>query len=960
MQAAAGVITLTPTDLSAFLACRHRTGLDLAVALGLLARPEWTDPFAILLRERGESHERAFGDSLRGEGLEVIDLRDADDRTAGTIEWMRRGAQVIVQGRLDEGQWTGYPDVLRRVERASAFGAWSYEVWDTKLARETRGATILQLSAYSDLLARIQQRLPEFFYVVTPDPRQPVQMYRTDDFAAYYRLVRRQLEGAVAEGPDALQARHYPEPVEECEVCRWRPRCHARRRQDDHLSFIAGASRLHRRELERQAISTLAAVAALPLPLPFEPARGSRAVYERIREQARLQEQRRHTGALAHIVLPVEPEQGLCRLPEPSAGDVFLDLEGDPFVGQAGREYLFGLGRRRDGTFAYERWWAFADADERAAFERTVDAIVAAWNADPNMHVYHFGHYEPSALKRLMGRYATREAEVDRLLRGERFVDLLSVVRHSVRAAVESYSIKELEAFYGFTRDLPLDEASRNRRIVELALKLQDKTSLGTLEVLDRLNSTIDVKQGPSKAHLRPAAVFAHDAFSPDVMQESVLRLAEALLERGFAERGAAVDLLLRRTPRLRSAAFAPNADESAVDFAVRVAGDLDRTILAIQGPPGAGKTYTGARMIRRLVAAGRRAGITAVSHKVIDNLLAEVLSDDADRIRAVHRVDEDAQVPDGVEAIDDYDEIFQRLATGEANVVGGTAWLWSRPGAAGTVDVLFVDEAGQMSLATALACCQAADSVVLLGDPQQLEQPQKASHPDGTDISALEHVLAGAKTMPPERGIFLPHTWRLPPAICGFTSELFYEGRLASVAGMEQQRLSGTDGFDGSGLWCIDVEHEGNQNWSAEEVDVVSTVVRRLLRPAATWTHYARGSRPLTAGDVVVVAPYNAHVNRLHEALSGHGVQVGTVDRFQGQDRAVVIYSMAASSVEDAPRGMEFLYRLNRLNVASSRARCAAILVASRQLFEPECRTPQQMRLANALCRSRELSQRQ
>jgi uncharacterized protein len=209
----------------------------------------------------------------------------------------------------------------------------------------------------------------------------------------------------------------------------------------------------------------------MPLPIPFEPARGSRAVYARLREQAQLQERRRTSGELAYTPLPIEADEGLCRLPQPALGDLFLDLEGDPFARDGGREYLFGLGQMRDNAFEYRCWWAHTDTEERAAFEQVADAIAVAIEADPNAHVYHFGHYEPSAFKRLMGRYATRESAVDRLLRGERFVDLFAVVRHALRAGVESYSIKELEAFYGFARDVPLDAAGRHRQIVELALE---------------------------------------------------------------------------------------------------------------------------------------------------------------------------------------------------------------------------------------------------------------------------------------------------------------------------------------------------------------------------------------------------------------------------------------------------------------------------------------------------------
>ncbi len=188
--------------------------------------------------------------------------------------------------------------------------------------------------------------------------------------------------------------------------------------------------------------------------------------------------------------------------------------------------------------------------------------------------------------------------------------------------------------------------------------------------------------------------------------------------------------------------------------------------------------------------------------------------------------------------------EALAALASGEIHVLGGTSWLWSRDDASGTVDVLFVDEAGQMSLANALAVSGAANSLVLLGDPQQLEQPQKGSHPDGVGVSALEHVLGGAATMPPDRGLFLPTTWRLHPAICAFTSEVFYEGKLEPKPGLERQRLTGTGVFDGAGLWWVPVDHDGNQNASMEEVDAVERIVNILLDGAASvQTMWGRAS---------------------------------------------------------------------------------------------------------------------
>src|SRR6266566_1277766 len=294
-------------------------------------------------------------------------------------------------------------------------------------------------------------------------------------------------------------------------------------------------------------------------------------------------------------------------------------------------------------------------------------------------------------------------------------------------------------------------------------------------------------------------------------------------------------------------------------------------------------------------------------------------------------------------------------LAYGKAKVVGGTSWLWSPEAAFEAVDVLFIDEAGQMGLADVLAVSQAANSLVLIGDPQQLERPLKGSHPDGAEKSALEHLLGDHKTIPPDMGFLLPRTWRLHPKICDFTSELFYEGRLQSEALTHSRVLEGHPWLEGAGLWFVPAEHEGNRNSSADEVELVARIVKGLLRPEVKWFSSAGRQRRLKEEDILIVAPYNAQVADLSARLPD--MKIGTVDKFQGQEEAVVIYSLTTSSPEDAPRGMEFLYSLNRLNVATSRAKTAVIVVGNPRLFEPQCRSPRQMQLANALCRYREMA---
>jgi uncharacterized protein len=825
-------------------------------------------------------------------------------------------------------------------------------------------------------------------------------------------------------------------------------------------------------------------------------------------------------------MLPLESEHGLAALPVPSPLDLFLDLEGDRQAENGGLDYLFGYAFRDHQDLRYEALWAFSPSEEKVAFEQLIDVIVDRRLRDPGMHVYHYAPYEVTAMQRLMGRYGTKADELDQLLRDEVFVDLYRVVRKALRAGVNSYSIKNLEIFYGLTRKVELQLASRHLRAVEYAIARGDaaavtedvrqavvsynrddclsalalrewletlraqeeqkrcepvprptapssrpkkplgdrlmhiravagaltatlpvernreqeaqwilaqilewhrredkvdwweyfrlnkmtedglleqpaaitglvfecrlkttnrgvvidryrfppqdtdvderddlfeprsekRTVIAKVEAIDLEHRTIDLRKGAVRATYHPQVLFKHEKISNPDAVEALLRLGEFVRDHGINGPGhwrPARDLLLRLNPRLFPGNTLRKPGESPVDCARRAVLALNGGVLAIQGPPGVGKTFTGARMIVDLVRAGKRVGVVAVSHKVIRKLLEEVLKAAAKEgveVRCMHRCPSKSKTTSAA-LVEETDaaKAVSSVVNGDYNVVGGTAWLWAKHDVTATIDVLVVDEAGQISLANVLACAQSAKNLVLLGDPQQLEQPQKAAHPEGSDLSALEYLLEGHETMPDERGLFLGETWRLHPSICRYTSGLFYEGKLAPHPSLALQVLSGPTRFEGAGLFYVPVEHEGNQNSSPEEAEKVTEVIAELLAPGVNWTNRFGETKSMCLDNVLVVAPYNAQVSEISRRLPG--ARVGTVDKFQGQEAPVVIYSLTTSSPDEAPHGMEFLFSRHRLNVAVSRAQCASILVGAPRIFEPNCRTPEQMRMANAFC---------
>ncbi|MGH9428391.1 MAG: TM0106 family RecB-like putative nuclease, partial [Terriglobia bacterium] len=360
------------------MACHHLTSLDLSVARGQRSAPDWRSPDLFVIQERGLQHEAAYLSFLRDKGMSMVDLGGIEDKQEALLETrssMERGIEVIAQGRLVAGRWFGQPDVMQRVPKPSRLGEWSYEVYDCKLARETKAATILQLALYSSLLTETQGQEPEFMYVVPFGKGFEAEPYRLAEYAAYYRYVKARLE-KVCDGGQAEQT--YPEPCMHCDVCQWFQECDAQRRGDDHLSLVAGIWRQQRNQLEEWDTETMAKLAVLPIPLKERPKHGSREAIERVREQARVQVQGRTERKLVReLLLPVAEAIGFSRLPEPSTDDVFLDVEGDPFVGELGLQYLFGCAfKNAGGEMSYEKRWALNREEEKKGFEWLVDEII--------------------------------------------------------------------------------------------------------------------------------------------------------------------------------------------------------------------------------------------------------------------------------------------------------------------------------------------------------------------------------------------------------------------------------------------------------------------------------------------------------------------------------------------------------------------------------------------------------
>jgi uncharacterized protein len=1104
MQRAGNQLACSPGDLAGFIACEHLTQRELAVALGEETRPGFENAYADLIRRKGEEHERAFLESLRAAGRAVTHVglgegRDFEGAARATVDAIRAGVPYIYQAVLLAEGWRGVADFLERIERPSALGGWSYEVLDTKLARHPGPAHALQHAFYSHALGRIKNLDPQTAHLVL-GTRERIAL-RLPDVSAYYRRLRRRFEAAVAARlPTA------PYPCDHCPLCDFRSRCEERWEREDHLVRVAGIRRDQITRLVATGISTLTALAeARPgTRIPKMQAQ----TLEGLREQAVLQLRTRRAGEIAYETRPLEDGRGFAALPPRSAGDLVLDLEGHPFFEPArGLEFLFGVLTLDGAEGRYQPVWAHDRAGERRALEDFIDLVHARLAAHPDLHVYHFAPYEPTAIKRLMGGYATREEEVDALLRRKTFVDLHTILRQALRAGVPSYSLKALEGLFGFTRaaavrtgmdaivdyerwletgderllaqisayneedcratlallewlhrlrpaDLPwpalpvarelrpeaAEAFEARRRLREELLEgaepgsvrwlaaelleyhrrearpawwwyferlgmtpeelMDDTEAIGCLEPhprtpperqkrsivhtlrfpeqdhklgpgrvhdpatarpageileIDDAEGTVRLVRGPSLAATPlPRALIPGGPIDDQDQREALFRVTQSV--RHGSGRYAALEAILgRECPRIRGLPSGARLQTTDLAQMKALALGLEGSTLFVQGPPGSGKTWTGARLAVHLIARGHRIGIAAQSHKAIHNLLAEI--ERVARAEGVRFRGQKKSTADNPES--EYQGTFitnepdpaRAVRPGpDVRLLAGTAWLFARPELDRALDYLMIDEAGQVSLADALAMGTAARNLILLGDPLQLAQVSQGVHPEGSGASVLEHLLREAPTIPEDRGVFLERSFRMHPDVCAFISEIVYAGRLHSDESAARRTTS-----SGTGIRFVAVEHEGNRSASDEEVVEVASRIGRMV--GETFTDADGTTRPLREQDFMVVAPYNAQVRRLRAGLPA-GVRVGTVDKFQGQEAPIVFFSMATSSGEDVPHNLPFLFSRNRLNVAISRAQCLAILVCSPRLLEARCRSIEELALVNALCRLVEYAQ--
>ena len=1145
MQFKAGILVHSPHDLVAFLEGEFGSWMDRLY----LIRDQLPETFTLpwdglpvaaltpdaptedqeLAAKRGSAHEAQYVQEIKGQDDNLVEIPHDDAAAQRTITEMKAGRGRVYQGCLATDSLAGYPDFLIKTPGDSVFGPWHYEPWDTKLALSAKPAYIIQLCAYCDMLEAIQQRRPERFVFVLGDKRE--QPFVTDEFVFYFRRLKR----AYLDFQSRFDPKAPPDPGNDRGYGRWSEVATQILEAQDHLCRVARITFPQITKLQAAGITTLTALANSTVQ---SVSRIQPEAFQRLKSQAFLQmASKGKPQPIVEIVRPREddPRRGLARLPSPSPLDIFFDMEGFPFA-EGGLEYLFGAVHLGDGKPSFTDWWAHNEIQERKAFEDFIDWAYARWRRDKTLHIYHYAAYETTAVRRLMGKYASREKEVDDLLRNHVFVDLYTVVRQGVMIGSTGYSLKDIECLYMPQRQGEVVTASGSvvayqhwldsgqsqdwrasailkeirdynevdcRSLVGLADWLrslqqeasvvyippeppkqrEDDTGTGTgsehpsailcREILNSITAggipdperqrvaealawllefhwreakpvfwrmfdrhemteqelydDIDCLAGMERTPAPPTPVarshvyefafdpdqdtkvdegsrcfFAHDlekrtevtSFNADrgriaikigpkngappphlnlIPDEYVsgAKIADAVYRfvaawwGGQTTSRAVEDLLYRRPPRImgHNGGALIDPKRELIPQLTEVVQRLDGTTLCVQGPPGTGKTYAIGHVVAQLLQQGKRIGITATSHKAILNALKAVHAACASRRVAARLVkvggdNDDPLLQAGHIQRIEPDAAVAELAGGGV-VVGGTAWVFVRPELAKSLDYLFIDEAGQFCLANVVGVGLATENLVLVGDQMQLSQPIQGSHPGESGQSGLEYLLNGRQTIPPEFGVFLNVTRRLHPEVCRFISDAVYEGRLEAHPGTSRRRILAAAGAKqlkrGTGLLYVPVKHESNTQCSDEEVEVIAAIVGELM--SAQFEDEGQRRQLRVQDEILFVAPYNMQVQRLKKRL-GSSARIGSVDRFQGQEAPVVIVSMCCSSLEDAPRGAEFLLHRNRLNVAISRAKCLAIVVGSPRIMMTRCQTVEQMRLVNLYCRIAEYAE--
>ncbi len=1064
----------------------------------VLEDPE--DAFMQIAANKGEQHELELFNNLSSQDISsrMIMEGDPEQMVEATKLAMSEGIDLIYQAALTDNEFFGRADFLYKVDGRSDFGDYAYEIWDAKLANKARPKFLIQLCCYSEMLASLQGSMTETCVLIYGNKEQ--ERFKITDYFVFYQAIRK----SFLEFKKAKKINQLPDPDLYTNWGRFSEHAKKVLEAKDHLYQIAGIKYSQIHKLKEAGIHTLEELAKTDKKVTNL----DQKVFERLKLQALMQNTAKTIDKIPFSVLKnVEPGLGLSSLPPKSNLDIYFDIESNPLLTKVPLHYLWGAAHE-DNKDGFDCWWAHSEEEMKRAFESFMDWTYKRWEEDKEMHVYHYGQFEITAIRELMGHFGTREKEVDELLRNEVFVDLFRVVKQSLCIGADGYGLKAIEPLFreergnevasgqestvvyelwsaerGDTKDhLDSDylkeiwdynkddcvslialsdwlrgiQKEENLRYVFKPSKEREVELIDAISLLDELVEGLNAKEDKPHAKLlsnlclyhkredKPAywrmfdrlestdedlvsdldclgdlvatgekekvtsksSVYTYtfdqnqdtklkrgdtpkikqdtsirvtieeiDSFNGKVVLKSTAELPSHLsliplntinaspidssireIARGYLEKGTinkCLDNFLSRTrPNLKDEfeSDLSSSGKDTLEAAIKVSSSLDGGYFCMQGPPGTGKTYVGSRVISSLVDQGYKVGIASNSHKAINNILEkviDVMNEDAviGNIARIHKDKEDLYDDPRI-------ELFKSIGQAELNdnmkIIAGTAWTFANEKMLDTLDYLLIDEAGQVSLANMVGMSRSCRNIILMGDQMQLSQPTQGIHPENSGVSCLDYLLGELATVPNDKGILLPNSYRLHFDICKFISSRVYEGRLSSmnVANNRKLHLKESNLIQKtSGISYVPVDHQGNEQCSPEEVIVIKNLVKEIL--AGNKEDENGFKEKLLPKDILIVSPYNHQIRLLQESL-GPKFEIGTVDKFQGREASIVIISMAASDIESAPRGAEFLMERNRLNVALSRAQILAFLVASPYLNQPTASNTKVMSLVN------------
>lgn len=1064
------------------------------------------DPFLTLIAQKGEEHEAQVFDALRKEYTSMMDLSSSrkDEVVEDTVDAMRSGVELIYQGGVSDDSFYGRTDFLIKTEGNSTYGNYSYAVWDAKLSKSIKSEYIIQLCCYAQMLSHMLRNEVSKGTIVFGTKESTE--FNLKNYIKFYSSLRN--EFLQKQDEDITQP---PAPEDYASWGRYSEHAKQVLTEKDHLLLIADIRRLQVATLLDGGIRTLRDLAADEIAMPKKM---DKKIFSKLQRQARIQIKTRETATLQYEVLTdVEQGLGLSALPPQSTLDCYLDLESNPLNQSFTLHYLWGVAHE-DRSEGFDCWWAHNEEKMKQAFENFTLWAYARWLENKSMHIYHYGQFEVSALRKLMGHFGTMENEIDNLLRKNVFVDLYRVVRQGLVIGAEGYGLKKIEPLFRGMRkntvesgqdstvtyevwthkqegadhktstllkeiwdynkddclsliDLAgwLRNIQQQQKIKYIAVAKEDKPSGKQLEKIEEQNTLNEMHHRAKNAKDKPHAILLLDLcnyhrreskpvfwrmfdcynatdeelfndldcmsaltstktieeltsrsygheYSFDPSQESkckqgdTVKIKQDLDIKGNitihsldASKGICVlkttesslparlslvlfdyipakkieeSIISTTISYLQSGRLRPCLNnildrtrpylkidgkqdlsqwgKSTVESAQMIASNLDEGSLCIQGPPGTGKTFVASRLIAQLVKKGNRVGVTSNSHKAINNLL-EATVDHMHKEQVAGKV---IRIDRGIDPLYDNERIHvvstAAKATFNSNdkIYAGTAWAFSSPIFSDMLDYLFIDESGQVSLANVVAMSQSTNNIIFMGDQMQLSQPTQGVHPGQSGLSCLDYLLGDIPTVPSDRGLLLPTSYRLHPTICQFVSQKFYEGRLLPQNGNDKRMIipkNPSHLIKPSGIHYVPLRHQGNEQSSDEEANIIKEIINELLSSKKVDEHGKEVK--IIEKDILILSPYNHQTRNLIDKL-GNNFDIGTVDKFQGRESAIVILSMASSDIENSPRGAQFLFEQNRINVALTRAQILAIIVGSEYLTAPISKNLSEMKLIN------------